>query len=149
MDIKDFFKDLFHYNHASNQRLWDTFQTHTGKTSDRALALYSHIVNAHQIWNNRIDKRITAFGVWDLHTLAACRDINQANFEHTLQILDALDLNTIIHFTMRGKACSKKASDLLFHVINHSTYHRAQIATDFRQSNIEPLNTDFILYERE
>lgn len=149
MDMNDFFRNLFHYNHSANQKLWDAFQAHAGKTSDRSLALYSHIVNAHQIWNNRIDKRLTAFGVWDLHTLPACRDIDQANYEHTMQLLDTLDLTATINFTMRGKACSKKASDLLFHVINHSTYHRAQIATDFRQSGIDPLNTDYILYEKE
>lgn len=148
MDMKDFFKDLFHYNYSTNQKLWDAFQANAGKTSERVLALYSHIVNAHQIWNNRIDKRLTAFGVWDLHTLEACRDIDQANYEHTLQILNTLDLNATVNFSMRGKACRKKASDLLFHIINHSTYHRAQIATDFRQSGIDPLNTDFILYEK-
>ncbi|MBT1689133.1 DinB family protein [Dawidia soli] len=146
--MKDFFNELFHYNHSSNQKLWDAFQANAGKTSEKALALFSHIVNAHQIWNNRIDKKLTAFGVWDVHTLEACQDIDRANYEHTKQILDILDPNIIVNFTMRGKACSKKASDLLFHVINHSTYHRAQIATDFRQSGIEPLNTDFILYEQ-
>jgi uncharacterized damage-inducible protein DinB len=108
MDMKDFFKDLFHYNYSTNQKLWDAFQANAGKTSERVLALYSHIVNAHQIWNNRIDKRLTAFGVWDLHTLEACRDIDQANYEHTLQILNTLDLNATVNFTMRGKACHKK-----------------------------------------
>lgn len=146
--MKDFFKELLNYNYSTNQKLWDAFQANAGKTSERALALYSHIVNAHQIWNNRIEKKSAAFGVWDLHTLEACRDIDRSNYEHSMQILDTFDLNDIVNFTMRGKACSKRASDLLFHIINHSTYHRAQIATDFRQSGIDPLNTDFILYEK-
>jgi uncharacterized damage-inducible protein DinB len=146
--MNEFFKELFRYNYSTNQKLWDVFQANAGKASERALALYSHILNAHRIWNNRIEKKHEAFGVWELHNLEACRDLDRANYEHTMQILDTVDPNDIVNFTMRGKAFSKKASDLLFHIINHSTYHRAQIATDFRQSEIDPLNSDFILYEK-
>jgi uncharacterized damage-inducible protein DinB len=38
--------------------------------------------------------------------------------------------------------------DMLFHIINHSTHHRAQISVDFRTNGIEPLNLDYILYKR-
>ncbi|QLH28398.1 MAG: hypothetical protein HWD63_02710 [Candidatus Parvibacillus calidus] len=37
--------------------------------------------------------------------------------------------------------------DIIFHIINHSTYHRGQIAMEFRQSGLEPLNTDYIFYK--
>lgn len=39
--------------------------------------------------------------------------------------------------------------DILFHIVNHSTYHRGQIASDFRESDIEPLNTDYIMFKRD
>ncbi|WP_379084396.1 DinB family protein [Pedobacter sp. UC225_65] len=38
--------------------------------------------------------------------------------------------------------------DILFHVFNHSTYHRAQIATLFKESGITPPVTDFIILKR-
>jgi uncharacterized damage-inducible protein DinB len=34
-------------------------------------------------------------------------------------------------------------------VFNHGTYHRAQVARDLRQHNLEPINTDFIFYVRQ
>jgi uncharacterized damage-inducible protein DinB len=36
----------------------------------------------------------------------------------------------------------------MIHLVNHSTYHRAQIAILLRQQGFEPVNTDFITYDR-
>ena len=36
----------------------------------------------------------------------------------------------------------------MIHLVNHSTYHRAQIALVFRQIGLEAVNTDFITYDR-
>ncbi|WP_185211767.1 DinB family protein [Sphingobacterium mizutaii] len=35
----------------------------------------------------------------------------------------------------------------MFHIINHSNYHRAQIATELRKQEIEPIQTDYIKYK--
>lgn len=43
---------------------------------------------------------------------------------------------------------SPKIKDIMFHIVNHSTYHRAQIATELKDHGIEPLKTDYILYKR-
>ena len=36
----------------------------------------------------------------------------------------------------------------MIHLVNHSSYHRAQIAMLLRQKGMEPINTDFITYDR-
>ena len=36
----------------------------------------------------------------------------------------------------------------MIHLVNHSSYHRAQIALLLRQKGYEPINTDFITYDR-
>jgi uncharacterized damage-inducible protein DinB len=36
----------------------------------------------------------------------------------------------------------------MIHLVNHSSYHRAQIAMLLRQKGFEPINTDFITYDR-
>jgi uncharacterized damage-inducible protein DinB len=40
-------------------------------------------------------------------------------------------------------------ADLIRHVVNHSTYHRGQLATQLRQLGQIPPATDFIVYRRE
>jgi len=147
--MKSFFKELFQYSHYSNQRLYDLFNEHQGKTSEKSVSLFNHILNAHQIWNNRIEDKHTTFGSWEVHPLQELKDMDESNYEQSLQILDKLDLDAMIHYNnTKGEAFVNSVRDILFHVINHSTYHRGQIAADFRQHGLEPLVTDYIFYKR-
>ena len=147
--MKAFFKELFEYSHYTNQKLYDQFNEHQYKTSKKSINLFNHILNAHQIWNNRIEQKQTTFGTWDLHKLHDLKDMDQANYEQSLQILDNVDLDKMIHYNnTKGKAFVNSVRDILFHVINHSTYHRGQIATEFRQNGLDPLVTDYIYYKR-
>lgn len=147
--MKTFFKELFDYNYHSNQMLGAIFNEHPDKVSEKSKSLFSHVVNAHHIWNNRINQIQNRYGVWDMHPIEHCLDIDKANYQNTLLILDVVDLNAIINYkTSNGFSFNNSIRDILFHIINHSTYHRGQIATDFRQHDIEPLPTDFIFYKR-
>jgi len=148
--MKTFFKTLFEYNYDCNQKLAEAMNASPDKISEKALKLYSHILNAHQIWNKRIVPGPAAFGIGDLHSMRDFKHIDKVNYDDTLLIIDTLDPEDIInHPKIKGKPFSKKIREILFHVINHSTYHRAQIATEFRQNGLEPLATDYIFYERE
>ncbi|OYX25018.1 MAG: damage-inducible protein DinB [Flavobacteriales bacterium 32-35-8] len=147
--MKPFFKELFEYNHYSNQKLWTVFNEHPDKTSKKSITLFNHILNAHHIWNSRINQIQNSYGVWDKHPIKNCLEIDKTNYDNSLLILDKFDLNTIINYkTSNGLAFKNSIRDTLFHVINHSTYHRGQIATDFKHHGLTPLVTDYIFYKR-
>ena len=147
--MKQFFKELFEYSNHCNQKLGDAFDDNPEKTSEKALKLFSHILNAHQIWNNRINPVQTTFKVWELQQVKDFKSIDKTNYEQTLEILDKFPLGEIINYsTSNGQAFSNSVRDILFHVINHSTYHRGQIATEFKLHGLDPLWTDYILYKR-
>lgn len=147
--MKEFFKELFEYNHHTNQKLWTIFNENPNKTSEKTIKLYSHILNAHHIWNSRINTIQATYKVWDVHPISNCIDIDKTNYENSLHILDKFDLNEIMNYkTTNGLAFNNSIRDTLFHVINHSTYHRGQIASDFRQNKLEPLVSDYIFYKR-
>ena len=147
--MKQFFKELFEYSHHFNQNLADVFKDNQGKTSEKAEKLFNHILNAHQIWNNRIDPKQPTFDSWELHDIQDLKNIDKTNYEQTLQILDKFDLNETINYSnSKRQAFSNNIRDILFHVINHSTYHRGQVASEFRQYGLEPLVTDYIFYKR-
>ncbi|MCF8317338.1 MAG: hypothetical protein K9I02_01215 [Haliscomenobacter sp.] len=86
--MKQFFEELTEYSHHFNQKLIDVFIDNPDKISEKAEKLYNHILNAHQIWNNRIDPKQSVFGVWELHPVQDLKGIENANYEHTLQILN-------------------------------------------------------------
>lgn len=147
--MKTFFRELFEYNHHMNEKVISSFIHHSDKASERSVKLINHILNSHRIWNNRIRKTEEDFGVWQVHSLGFLKDLNQVNFESSLEILNTVDLSAKLEYVnTKGVAYTNTVQDVLFHLINHGTYHRAQIASDFKQAGIEPEVTDFIVYKR-
>lgn len=147
--MKPFFRELFEYNHHFNQELAKLFHEHSGEVSEKPVQLFSHVLSAHQIWNNRIHAQKPLFNVWEMHPVESVQSIDMANFEHSLSILDRFQLDAKINYlNSKGQGFSNDIKGILFHLINHSTYHRGQIATEFRLAWIEPLATDYIVYKR-
>jgi len=147
--MKDFFIELFEYSHFNNQKWTEIFTTCSANLSEKTIKLHSHILNAHHIWNSRIESTKISFGVWDIHSLEDFKTIDKMNFERTLIILNAYDLHSTIQYkNTKGHVFNNSVQDILFHIVNHSTYHRGQIAMEFRLTGQEPLPTDYILYKR-
>jgi uncharacterized damage-inducible protein DinB len=147
--MKSFFNELFEYSHYFNQKLGDAFIDNADRVSEKAIKLYSHILNAHQIWNNRINPKQALFGVWEIHPIQNCKHIDRENFENSLVLLDKFNLNETINYrNTKGEVFTNDAKTIIFHMINHSTYHRGQIASEFKQNGLDPLVTDYIFYKR-
>ncbi len=143
------FKDIFTYHHHFNQKLIEEFRVHGGKLPQRSFPLFCHILNAHHIWNTRILKAAEKFGVNQEHRLDQCPEIDKTNYQTTIQILDTVNLDASIDYkTSKGQPFSNRVRDILFHAANHTTHHRGQIISDFRQAGIQPLVTDYIFYRR-
>lgn len=146
--MKQLFQEVFEYHHQINVKLIAELNIHHGQLPERSLPLFSHVMNAHHVWNSRIFN-LPPVGVWDVHTLDVCRTMEDANFRNTQQILDHVDFATMITYrTQKGIQYTNSVRDILFHVNNHTTHHRAQIISDFRQSGINPIESDYIFYKR-
>ena len=146
--MKEFFEDLYAYNHHINQKMADMILLHQKTVSDRNIQLFNHLVNAHHVWNNRILGTPGKIGVWDLHPLDELIKIDHENLSSSLHILD-IDLErNIDYINTENKSYTNSVRDILFHIINHSTHHRAQITSDLKLHKIEPLVTDYIVFKR-
>ncbi|MBL7852012.1 MAG: damage-inducible protein DinB [Cyclobacteriaceae bacterium] len=143
------FKDIFTYHHHFNQKLIEEFRMHGANLPDRSFPLFCHMLNAHQIWNARILK-VEEYGVQQQHALEQCALIDETNYTTTLNILETIDPESVITYrTSKGQPFSNSVRDILFHAANHTTHHRGQIISDFRQAGIPPLVTDYIFYLRK
>ena len=147
--MKDKLNELFEYNYHFNKK-WIEFLTENfQEVPEKSLKLINHLINAHQVWNARIDNE-TEFGVWQINVWSKISEINDENHAKTLKIIHEKSLENVIEYqNSKGQKFTNKIEDILFHIINHSTYHRAQIASDIRNCGIEPINTDYIFYKRE
>lgn len=144
-----YFTDLFLYNHHFNQKVADLFIEHGDRVPEKAEKLFSHLINAQRIWNGRINGQANNTGVWDIHAAGKCKQIDAENYDIALNILQHKDLSENISYTnTKGQSFTNTIGDILFHVINHSTYHRGQIASELKRNGIEPITTDYIFWKR-
>lgn len=145
--MNTFLKNLFDYNHRCNQALIRTMLDYENILSAKSLSLFSHILNAQHIWNCKIENVIPFYSPWDVRRLVKMKQDDRTNYFDSLLIVDEYDLNkTIKCKTTRGDVFTSSVQDILFNIINHSTYHRGQIATEFRRTGIEPLLTDYVFF---
>lgn len=148
--MKDFYNDKFQYTFDKNQEMIAYLNEHSSELNEKIQVLISHILNAHEIWMTRILKTPTKYGVWQLQEYVNMAEIDSQNFELTKQILEEKDLNEKVDYkTSTGESYSNVLNELLFHVVNHSSYHRAQINSELKSLGLKPLITDYVFYKRQ
>ena len=77
-------------------------------------------------------------------------DIHYENQRNTFEIITNTDdyEERIDYENIEGRLFTNTIQDMLFHIINHSTHHRAQILMDLRENGLEPIPLDFVFYKR-
>lgn len=147
--MKGFLQQLFDYNFYCNKKIIEQCSG-PGQVPDNCIRLFSHILNAHHIWNQRILESPTEFGVWDLHEVGTWEDIHYENQRTSFEIVSSTDTfdKRVEYTNSTGKNFSNKLEDILFHIINHSTHHRGQIMMELRNAGIEPEPLDYVHYKR-
>lgn len=138
---------MFEYTYHFNRQVIDLL---TEAGPDKSVLLINHTLNAQQIWNARIEQKPAGVNVWDVRDYTGLHAINEENYRNSLRIVDTYDFGKKINYVnSRGEAFENTVRDILYHAVNHSTYHRGQIATDCVQNGLKPLVTDYIFYKRD
>jgi uncharacterized damage-inducible protein DinB len=118
-------------------------------------ATLAHIVGAEWIWLRRWrGESPAAAPAWvakpslpDLKRELAAVEAERASFLAGLS--EAEFERAVSYRTLAGQPYSDALGGLIRHVVNHSTYHRGQVATQLRQLGHTPPNTDLITYLRQ
>jgi len=140
----DLFEYTFHFNSETIRVIGENIE----KVDEKTISLINHILNAQQIWNSRILGEKT-FEVWQINPFEMLEEINQYNFEKSIEIINNFDPDQKINYqNSRGANFENTVFEMLFQAINHSTYHRGQINSLLKQNGINPILTDYIFYKR-
>ena len=151
------------YNDWANARTFGAIGTLTpaqmtkdlGSSFPTILGTAAHLVGAEWLWLRRwTGDAAQAMPAWvsapvwaDVH--AHLRDVETGR-RAFLATLSDTDLPRQIEFTaFNGKTHRQTFQPMFLHVVNHSTYHRGQIAGMMRQVGATPVGTDYIGYARE
>ncbi|MEJ5962077.1 DinB family protein [Pedobacter immunditicola] len=147
-------KSLLHklslYNNWANQKIFTQFSQLEDKTPATSMHFLCHVMNAQTVWLSRITGQQSSVRTWDDHSLDVCMEMQQQTHEMLKHLTTAeVDLQQLISYTtFNGLSFENSIYDILIHVFNHGTYHRAQIAQDMRKNGLEPVNTDYIAFVR-
>lgn len=151
--MKTYFTQLFNYDRYANELILQTIIK--ANNPEKPVKLMAHLLAAQQIWFNRC-KGLPATGGalwpdWRADTFAGLIAENSTAWVNYLDELQPGDFDILINYkTLKGDSFQNKLSDILAHVINHGTHHRAQAGQHLIAAGIESLPiTDYIFYLRK
>jgi uncharacterized damage-inducible protein DinB len=153
-------RELYNYNAWANHRTLNASATLTEEQFVRDLRssfgsvrdTVVHILGAEWIWLERCNGRSPGalpspepFGNVS-HVRSRWGEIERDQLAF-VGGLSAADLGRVIEYrNMRGNRFAYPLRKILRHVVNHSTYHRGQVASMLRQPGIAPVATDLLRY---
>ena len=148
--MKKYFLKLYQYNEWANKRVIGALNEQ--KVDDeKILTLMGHIVAAQFLWFHRINglppAKVKLWGEYKLDQLNEM--IVKAN-RMWLEFVEREENfdRELTYSNYVGNPYVNNVESIMIHLVNHCSYHRAQIAMLLRQKGLEPINTDFITYDR-
>jgi|WetSurMetagenome_2_1015567.scaffolds.fasta_scaffold188122_3 uncharacterized damage-inducible protein DinB len=150
MDYKSHFNFLLKYEYWANNKIAETIQENNLVTG-KPIELYSHIINAEIILLARIKKtkHLDPFEVRSIEENNGLSKSINSEWDEFINSLQKNDFNNLVEYNnIKGEHIVAKIWEVFLHMINHSTYHRGQIASSLRNMDITPPTTDLMSYAR-
>ena len=148
--MKKYFLKLYQYNGWANKRVLGTLQRQHVK-DEKILSLMGHVVAAQFLWLHRIKglppPELKLWGEYSLEQLVALADKAGREWLEFVESTDNFD-RQLTYTNYVKEPYTNNVEMIMIHLVNHSSYHRAQVAMLLRQKGFEPINTDFITYDR-
>jgi uncharacterized damage-inducible protein DinB len=142
-------EEIINYTELADQRLIEIFKLAKVEMPD-AERLFSHVLNAQHIWAYRISEKKPLYSVWEIHSKVNFESIAAENFKLIRAALQNNALNKrILYSNSQGVQYENRLDEILFHLFNHSTYHRGQVVTLLKKEDFTPPVTDYIMLKRD
>jgi uncharacterized damage-inducible protein DinB len=150
---------LFAYNRWANMRVLRAARGITAEEYSRTVGgsfttlrdTLTHVYGADWVWLERFAGRSP-------RALPAGKEAGSPNALETMwreveegwaalvgEVESARMRERLDYVAFSGDAFSRPIGDVLVHVVNHSTYHRGQVATLTRQLGKQPASTDYLM----
>ena len=149
--MKNHFIRLYKYNAWANNRIFDLLESLETPT-ERSLGHFTHVINAQSIWMSRFtDAKYEGglFGVKPLSELRIQAAENERNLNRFFEQSTEETFESLFSYkSIKGEPFTNSMSDILTHLANHGSHHRAQILSDMKP-HVEVLPViDFIAFAR-
>jgi uncharacterized damage-inducible protein DinB len=151
MNVNDL-QFLFEYDRWANARMFEAVDTLNDEQFANVREMLAHIIGVEWIWFQRCNGvNPRSLPEWmenaTRESLRTQLGAVEREWQEYLGALNDDDLSRVVDYVqLAGQTGSRKLVHLLQHVVNHSTYHRGQVATRIRETGGIPLGTDFLIF---
>ena len=146
--FQEFFAEKFEFDLHANLAWTEQFEAFEDTLSQYMIRSMSHMINVHHIWNSRLLQTPQESELWDVLPIAFMAEFHRENYQQTLNFMENYSLEEKINYhDSEGVAMEKQTLDILYHVLNHSNYHRAQLAKEARDLGLPVVSANFIVFK--
>jgi uncharacterized damage-inducible protein DinB len=148
--MKDHFINMLQYDKFANLQTLDLIGQ--APHAEKPVKWMAHLLAAQQIWLKRCKKLPAPTGpLWPDWPASELAPILESNMQEWLQFVRTVDdwHHDISYQNSQGGTFTNKLADIVAHVINHGTHHRAQAGQHLKLAGVEQLPvSDYIIYIR-
>jgi uncharacterized damage-inducible protein DinB len=162
MDVADI-QELYRYNQWANDRVFEAvsgmtleeFTRDLGNSYPSVRDTLTHIVWAEWIWLQRWkgtspQYKFHAAEFPDVNTLNTRWLELKVEQRAFVEAVTGERLHAVLPYVnLQGHTWRYALWRQMYHVVNHSTYHRGQLTTMLRQLGTVPIPTDFLVFHDE
>jgi uncharacterized damage-inducible protein DinB len=150
--MKTYFTQLINYDRYANELILNAIIE--ANEPEKPVQLMAHMLAAQQVWYKRCNE-LPAFGgtIWPDWKADSFEQLIIGNHTKWITFLNNTDdanfEKQITYQNLKGETFSNKLSDILAHLINHGTHHRAQAGQLLKLEGVGLPITDYIFYLRQ
>lgn len=146
--LRSFFSDRFESDYRINL-VWCRFLIeHEDELTDVIKKELSHLINAHHIWLARVMGNAAESNTWDILPTRYWEQLIVDNHRKTQEFLIHMDLEKHIQYhSEEGVPLDAINTIILYHILQHSTHHRARLAVETRSIGLTPPSTEMMALE--
>ena len=162
MDVSDI-QELYRYNQWANARIFEAvsgltpleFTRDLGNSYPSVRDTLTHIVWAEWVWLQRWKgtsprQRFDPTDFSDVKPLKTRWVELNAEQRAFIEAVTPERLGAVVEYVnLQGQTWRYGLWRQMYHVVNHSTYHRGQLTTMLRQLGKVPIPTDFLVFHDE
>ena len=122
--------------------------------NNKVYLLFSHLLTAEEVWLCRVKGlHAPVQRLWEVYSAQKLQQILDDNHQAWRAYLDSsedTDLEReVTYLNTKGESFTTRVDDIITHLVNHGTHHRAQIASMLQHEKVQPPVSDYIAYIRE
>lgn len=158
-------RELYAFNAWANQRVLDSsaalpaeqFTRDLGSSFRSVRDTLTHIVGSEWVWLERWQGRspepkptLERYGGEHFPDLASVRahfqEVDAGLVQFVRSVSEAGLGRSVEYVNFLGHRFAYPLHSMLWHLVNHGTYHRGQVTTMLRQLGVQPHATDYLRY---